>query len=439
MGVPLHEQKILFAKSGNCCAFQDCYRNLTADASPPDRIVVLGEVAHIVAESLQGPRGNSSLTLEERNRYDNLMLLCSQHHQLIDAQPQTYTVARLHAMKDKHEQWVAQRLESEPDQPIVVLPNIREIVHSTLLPVERMPAHVYGIPCDESSEKIVQGQLGMFRGREMAPFILKGGMLYAFQDLNDRGSPFSALADGQPVERFRVAEWLEDPDRFRWFVDLLNRSLNKLTGRRGLMYDREHRRYYFPADEPGKVRKVDYTPLNKKRTSRNVVWEPKGRATGEGRGYWYHRAVALRFLLTGKGQWCLSMRPELRVTSDGVKPLASEKIGSKVTRKKSRTFNYDLLGEVQFWRDFLGDTRPRIVLPFGDGPHYQYLQISTTLMHGTIDWPGIPEEHAKAFKNVQFVDDLFSWAERRQLDAMEDDVDDEDWDEGVEGDLDENG
>jgi len=32
MGVPIHEQKILFAKSGNCCAFQGCTRNLTADA-----------------------------------------------------------------------------------------------------------------------------------------------------------------------------------------------------------------------------------------------------------------------------------------------------------------------------------------------------------------------------------------------------------------------
>ncbi len=111
MGVPVHEQKILFAKSGNRCAFEDCPRILTADGSPPDRIVVLGEVAHIVAKVRTAPAGSALLTPEERNRYDNLILLCAQHHQLIDAQPQTYTVQRLHAMKEEHERWVAQRLD----------------------------------------------------------------------------------------------------------------------------------------------------------------------------------------------------------------------------------------------------------------------------------------------------------------------------------------
>ncbi len=162
-------------------------------------------------------------------------------------------------------------------------------------------------------------------------------MLFAFHDLGERDGPFADLADGQPVERFRVAEWIEDANHFRWFVELLNRSLNKLTGRHELMLDREHRRYYFAAKEPGQVRKVAYVPLNKKRTSRNVVWEPKSRRTGEGRGYWYHRAVALRFLRIGTDEWCLSMRPELRITTDGVNLPKSDMIGGKVTRKKSRT------------------------------------------------------------------------------------------------------
>ncbi len=89
---------------------------------------------------------------------------------------------------------------------------------------------------------------------------------------------------------------------------------------------------------------------------------------------------------------------------------------------------------MQFWRDYLSDSRPHIILPFGDGPRYQYIRISTTLIHGAIEWPGIPEEHAKAFTNVQFVDDLFSWAERRELDAMDDDVEDDDWLDDMEGD-----
>ena len=32
-----------------------------------------------------------------------------------------------------------------------------------------------------------------------------------------------------------------------------------------------------------------------------------------------------------------------------------------------------------------------------------------------VRWPGIPEEHAKPFKNVEYLDDLFSWAEAEGL------------------------
>ncbi len=102
MPIPISQQRILFQRSGNRCAFPDCGRVLTS-TSPSGETVVLGEMAHVVAESPDGPRGDSSLTLEERNRYENLILLCNTHHQLIDSQFQTFPVERLRAMKEDHE------------------------------------------------------------------------------------------------------------------------------------------------------------------------------------------------------------------------------------------------------------------------------------------------------------------------------------------------
>ena len=96
-------------------------------------------------------------------------------------------------------------------------------------------------------------------------------------------------------------------------------------------------------------------------------------------------------------------------------------------------FNYDLLGEVQFWRDFLSVSRPRIIMSFGPK---QFIVVSTTLMEGTVTWPGIPAEYAKPFKNIEYVDDLFSWAEfsaledtREVFDELEDDDQDDIFDE----------
>jgi hypothetical protein len=213
----------------------------------------------------------------------------------------------------------------------------------------------------------------------------------------------------------------------RWFVSLLNSSLNKLTGRKGLNLDKKHRRYYFMPEEPGEPLEITYRPLNQSTATRKVVWQPITKKTGEPKRYWYHQAVALRFHRVSDQCWCLSIRPEMHVTQDGLVPLESEKIGSKVTRKKARMFNYDLLGEVQFWRDFLSNSRPRIILPFGRGQH---IVISTTMMQAEIEWPGMPEEYQKSFRNVEYVDDLFSWAALKQLaDEYEEEDDDwEDWD-----------
>jgi hypothetical protein len=84
VAIPIAQQRKLLQRSGNMCAFPDCRRLLTSEGSPDDPVVVLGEIAHIVGESPDGPRGKSPLTLKQRNTYQNTVLLCNQHHQLIE-------------------------------------------------------------------------------------------------------------------------------------------------------------------------------------------------------------------------------------------------------------------------------------------------------------------------------------------------------------------
>ncbi|MFG3026906.1 HNH endonuclease [Streptomyces sp. NPDC048254] len=431
VAVPVSQQRKLSQRSGNICAFPGCGLLLTAEGTPEEPVVVLGEMAHIVAESPNGPRGDSPLTTEERNRYENLILLCNQHHQLIDSDGALamYTVERLQAMKEDHEKRVERRLGGRPNVKADLPPMVNSTVHSNVLPVTQMPRHVYGAPCLVDRESEVRPE-GTSTG-VMTPFILREGRLWAFQNLRDESGPFAAFVDRSATERFDSREWWADPDKLQWYVALLNRSLNKLTGRLGLRLDRNHHRYYFEPEEEGVQRTVVYRPLNTNKATRSVVWQPKKKATGEARNYWLHRAVSLRFFLIGNSQWCLSIRPELRVTSDGFESIDAKHVGRQVTRKKARLFNYDLLAEVQFWRDFLGKSSPRISFPFGDG---QSLVISTSLSSGQVRWPGIPPEHDMPFKNVEYVDDLFTWAEAESLsedDALDHEQDEEAGYEGV--------
>lgn len=91
--------KRLFAVSGNRCAFPACAVPIV------DRVSgrIAGEVAHIKAKSPSGPRFDRDQTDEQRHSFENLMLICPLHHQIIDTDLVSYTVERLSRMKSEHE------------------------------------------------------------------------------------------------------------------------------------------------------------------------------------------------------------------------------------------------------------------------------------------------------------------------------------------------
>jgi len=60
---------------------------------------VTGRICHIRAKSRAGPRFDASQTDAERDGFDNLLLLCPLHHDIVDADPEAYTVERLERMK----------------------------------------------------------------------------------------------------------------------------------------------------------------------------------------------------------------------------------------------------------------------------------------------------------------------------------------------------
>ena len=292
-----------------------------------------------------------------------------------------------------------------------------EIVYSTLLPVQEMPRYIYGVPCSYNDLQEREAATKIIRPNdpdEIYPFIIRGGMLWCFQNLNLPSSPFRQLVGNQKSKRYKIDEWCKKSEQEIWFKALLNRALNKLTGRKGLRLDKKHRRYYFQSNLPGKTFSVKYRPLNQRITSRQVVWQPLHQKTRKPKPYWYHLAVALNFFPVSSQHWCLSIRPELRITKDGLTPLELKRIGGRVTHKKSHTHNFDLLTEINFWRYFLSNGEPRIIFPFGKG---QRIIVPTSIMQTEIEWTGIPEEYAKSFTNIEYEENLFSYAKLAQLES----------------------
>lgn len=404
--------KIVWARAGGMCSYPGCHKDLiVSPENTSDPLAVMGEMAHIVGHSGDGPRGSETFRGDDRDGYENLLLLCTEHHTLIDQQPRSHPTSWLYQAKEAHEHWVSERLSRDLrfSQTYATPKQVNETVHSSLLPVTHIPLSVYSAPCTLTTTEIQERLLanGPNESNLYLPFVCSEKRLFTFCNLDDKNGSFRQCINIQECQREASSIWWENENRARLYIQLLNRTLNKITGRLGLNLDTKHHRYYFePLGEPDnpQPRKISYRGLQGKLTERLVAWRPSIRSTGEFKNYWEHMAISLQFHRMGDYSWCLSLRPEHRYTLDGLTPLESKQITRKASKRMARTRNYDVLGVLHFWRDFLSDTSPRIICSFGN----QHLIIDTEFIQTTITWPGVPEDK-RPFTNIHFQEGLFTY------------------------------
>jgi hypothetical protein len=111
-GPSITDYKRLFARSGNRCAFPKCPASIVHEDT------LLGEVAHIKGLNVGSARHDRTQTPEERNAYSNLILLCPNHHTIIDDDEVSYTEERLHSIKTAHEALATPVSPEETDRDI---------------------------------------------------------------------------------------------------------------------------------------------------------------------------------------------------------------------------------------------------------------------------------------------------------------------------------
>jgi len=127
---PQSQVKVLFGWAAGRCAFPKCRTECLLEPTAVDTGAVIGKIAHIVAHGDRGPRADPTVPHDQRDCYENWILLCPTHHDTVDVQPNTYTVADLQTWKAEHERWVRDRLAVE--MPGVTFAEL-EVVTSALI------------------------------------------------------------------------------------------------------------------------------------------------------------------------------------------------------------------------------------------------------------------------------------------------------------------
>ena len=92
--------RLLDIVSKNRCAHPDCFELL----SDYDTKTVTGVRCHIKGENPTSARYDPNQSKEEREGFDNRIMMCRKHHKIIDDRPDIYTVEVLKEMKRKHEE-----------------------------------------------------------------------------------------------------------------------------------------------------------------------------------------------------------------------------------------------------------------------------------------------------------------------------------------------
>lgn len=106
--------KLLWSNAAGRCSFTDCKEKLTVEQAAHSAPHTLGEMAHIKGKNKGSNRYDKAQTDAQRDSYENLILLCPNHHTLIDKpeNEETYSVDVLTKMKSDHEASISRRLES---------------------------------------------------------------------------------------------------------------------------------------------------------------------------------------------------------------------------------------------------------------------------------------------------------------------------------------
>lgn len=106
--VPQKVQSALWARAAGRCQYRGCNQDLIGDLISGNVDATFGFIAHVVADSAEGPRGDPVRSPKLAKSLDNLMLLCPVHHKLIDVDDEAgHPELFLLAMKADHEARVA--------------------------------------------------------------------------------------------------------------------------------------------------------------------------------------------------------------------------------------------------------------------------------------------------------------------------------------------
>lgn len=119
MAVTTATRVMIWGSAGRTCSHPKCGKVLISETEGGNRSLI-GEIAHIISPKPDGPRHSDRIPADQLDAFNNLILLCQEHHKIIDDHPSEFSIELMRKWKAEHEFSVAQRLSDTDKQELAV-------------------------------------------------------------------------------------------------------------------------------------------------------------------------------------------------------------------------------------------------------------------------------------------------------------------------------
>ena len=235
-----------------------------------------------------------------------------------------------------------------------------EQLASNLFPVIYRPDIIWSGPIGTLSHKdVFKHLLNAVKGTHPT-FLIREKRLYSFWDLNHYNCPFREILTGDSIQKESVKSWISDPIKNRWLIELFNRALKGHCWELDLIYDKNHRRFFFPP--LGGEDRTEIWHTGERRSTRHITTK---RIKGKSKQiFWSHQALRAKFMSVGD-EFYLWLVPAWTFTVDGTNTLTGKDVGIFSTKWTTKEHNQSVLYHVRFWSRILSKNSEKISIRLG--------------------------------------------------------------------------
>lgn len=245
--------------------------------------------------------------------------------------------------------------------PINYVDDVNEQLASNLFPLKSLPKYVWNGPIGSLTHVDVFDYLRKEVKGVHPTFLVREKRIYAFWDLNDNSCPFKNLLTASNIEKELVEDWLHDSIKKNWLIELLNRAVRNYCWDLNLIYDKYHRRFFFPPY--GGENRIIQWHTGKRKSTRSVTTRHVKRKTEQ--IFWSHQSLRASFMFVGDDIF-LQLTPGWIFTIDGYESIPSKDVGRFSTKWTTKEHNPSVFYHIRFWSNLLSKSSNSMTIPLGN-------------------------------------------------------------------------